>query len=248
MDLTMDFLQAVINANLEIYNLLQNIPHTVLCEKLSKGFGGDISKKVDMEAESILVKHLGKFGRIYSEESGMIGDGSDIIIIDPIDGSENFISNIPYFGTSVAKQKDGITTHAVVANMSNGSLYVKSPDTFQKYSLFNSKKEDIVLNPHSSIGIFEKSYSSDKLHNFLKNKHLKYRSMGALALSLSIAHEVNFVLYEGRIREFDIAGGWYMCENLFRFKNNNFLLVSKDKGIFDKISNFIKEQSLNGFF
>ncbi|MDR1461204.1 MAG: inositol monophosphatase [Campylobacteraceae bacterium] len=244
----MEFLHSVIDANLEIYHLLQNSAHNLLCEKLSKGFGGDISIKADLKAESIFVKHLKKFGAIYSEESGMIGKNSDIIIVDPIDGSENFISNIPYFGTSVARQKNGVVTHAVVTNLSNGSLHVRSFDTFQKRSLFNSETENIFPNAFSSVGIFEKSYNSDKLHDFLKNERLKYRSMGALALSLGMAHEVNFVLYEGKIREFDIAGGWYMCEDLFRFRNDNFLLVSKDKGIFDKISNFIKEQSINGFF
>ncbi|MDR3178431.1 MAG: inositol monophosphatase [Campylobacteraceae bacterium] len=244
----MKFLQAAINANLEIYNLLRSLPHDALCEKLSRGYGGDISVRADIEAENIFTKHLGKFGKIYSEESGIIGDGDDTIIIDPIDGSENFISNIPYFGTSAAKEKNGVITHAVVANLSNGSLYIKNSDIFQKRSLFNDAKESVTSNDFSSVGIFEKSYSSSKLHDFLKAERLKYRSMGAFALSLSMAHEVNFVLYEGRIREFDIAGGWYMCENLFRFKNDNFLLVSKDKGIFDKISNFIKEQSVNGFF
>ncbi|MDR0407898.1 MAG: inositol monophosphatase [Campylobacteraceae bacterium] len=244
----MDFLQSVINANLEIYHLLQNSAHDLLCEKFSKGFGGDISIKADLEAEKIFVKHLKKFGMIYSEESGLMGTNGDIIIIDPIDGSENFVSNIPYFGTSVARQKNSIVTDAVVANLSNGSLYVKNSDIFQKCSLFDTKTETICLNTFSNIGIFEKSYNSDKLHNFLKNESLKYRSMGALALSLSMAHEVGFVLYEGQIREFDITGGWYMCEDLFRFRDGNFLLVSKDKGIFDKISNFIKEQSINGFF
>jgi myo-inositol-1(or 4)-monophosphatase len=244
----MEFLQATINANREIYNLLQSLPHTLLCKKLFKGFGGDISIKADLEAENIFIKHLEKFGTIYSEENGIIGQGDDIIIIDPIDGSENFVSNIPYYGTSVAKQKNGVTTHAVVANLSNGSLYIKKFDIFKKCSLFDSKKENIISNTISNLGIFERSYSSDKLHNFLKNNHLKYRSMGALALSLSTAHEVNFVLYEGQTREFDIAGGWYMCEDLLRFKNNNYLLVSKDKGIFDKICDFIKEQYIDGFF
>jgi myo-inositol-1(or 4)-monophosphatase len=244
----MEFLQAAIDANHEIYNLLQSSLHTFLCEKLSRGFGGDISIKADMEAENIFIRHLGKFGKIYSEESGIVGNGDDIITIDPIDGSKNFISNIPYFGTSVAKEKNGIVTHAIVANLSNGSLYIKNSDIFQKRSLFNNKQESIVSNDFSNIGIFEKSYKSDKLHDFLKNEHLKYRSMGALALSLSMAHEVKFVLYEGLVREFDIAAGWYMCNDLFRYKNDKFLLVSKDKGIFDKISNFIKEQPVNGFF
>jgi len=244
----MDFLHSLIKANMDIYDLLKNTPHSVLSTKLSKGFGGDISTHADLEAEKIFIKYLKNFGSIYSEECGTIEGGDELIIIDPIDGSENFISNIPFYGTSVAKKSGDITTHGVIANLANGDLYVKSEELFEKRSLFRDTKTSITTNNNSSTGIFEKSYASKKFHNFLQKSSLKYRSMGSLALSLSLAHEVNFVLYEGNVREFDIAAGWYMCEDLFRFRGDNFLLVSKDKGIFDKIANFIKEQSVNGLF
>jgi len=68
---------------------------------------------------------------------------------------------------------------------------------------------------------------------------IKYRSPGAFALSLAYAHDVDFVLYEGKMREYDIAAGLYMCEDLYVEKREDLLLVSQNKEIFDKILQFI---------
>ncbi|MDR2081691.1 MAG: inositol monophosphatase [Campylobacteraceae bacterium] len=242
----MDFLQNCIKANYEIYHLLNT--EQDLQTQMQRGFGGDISLKADLKAEAVFIKYLQKFGRIYSEESGMSGSGRDIVIIDPIDGSKNFASNIPCFGSSAALEKRGEVVCAVVANFAAGCMYIKDESCFERRFFSYKKVQKIFLTPLCGMGIFEKSYESEKLAPYLRQEGFKYRSLGALALSLSMAHEVDFVLFEGRIREFDIAGGWYMCEDLFRFKNDKFLLVSKDKGIFDKISDFIKEQGLDGFF
>ncbi|MDR2635964.1 MAG: inositol monophosphatase [Campylobacteraceae bacterium] len=238
----MDFILSCIEANREIYKLLNDKEN--LRDKCEIGFGGDISLRGDLEAEAIFVKHLSKFGQIYSEESGFIGEGKDIVVIDPIDGSKNFASNIPYFGSSAALKRDGKTVGAVVANFAAGCMYIKTESCFERLSFLQNKREKIISSPLHGIGIFEKAYSSGELSLKLCQSSLKYRSMGALALSLALSHEVDFVLFHGAIREFDIAAGWYMSEDLYRFENKNLLLVSKDKGIFDKIHNFIMELSI----
>ncbi|MDR0467893.1 MAG: inositol monophosphatase [Campylobacteraceae bacterium] len=236
----MEFIQAVKDANLEIYKLINSTSHEKLCENTKVGIGGDLGIVIDCEAEKIFAKHLLKFGKIYSEESGYIGDNENTIILDPIDGSENFKSNIPYFGTSVALKQNEKITDAITTNLVNGDMFIKTDDTFIKASIFNNEKKYLQISKLNTIGIFEKAYNSH-LHSKLKELNLKYRSPGALALSLAICYEVSFVLFEGKIREFDIAAGWKMGEELFRFKNDKYLLVSKDKIIFDKIYQLIKK-------
>lgn len=238
----MNFIKAVISANLEIYNLLKNTNDTTLKQKFTNGFGGDISIKADLEAEKIFIKYLSSFGVIYSEESGIIGSGDDTIVIDPLDGSDNFCCNIPYFGTSVARKTKNETTDAIITNLSNGDIFAKDLNGFKKYSLFNDCAQDIVKNKHSNIGIFEREYSSKKLSLLLKNQDIKYRSLGAFAISLSLCYEVDFILFDGKTREFDIAAGWKMAENLYRYKDEKYLLVSKDKVNFDRILQLIKQQ------
>ena len=109
----MAFIEAVLNANKELFHAL----HVKgLIDKdyqpFEVGAGGDISSGIDLLAEEIFVRHLSSFGTIFSEESGKFpGTNTTIeIIIDPIDGSDNLLSHLPYFGTSVAYKKEGKCT------------------------------------------------------------------------------------------------------------------------------------------
>ncbi len=118
-----DFIQACISANKEISLALKDNFDATWFEKTTVGAGGDVSSKLDLMAEAIFVKHLGSFGTIESEESGVIGEGKVKIIIDPIDGSSNALSLFPYYGTSVAKvNAEGILDEAMVVNLANDDI------------------------------------------------------------------------------------------------------------------------------
>ena len=97
------FIQACINANEEISSAIKDGFDTSWFEKTEVGAGGDVSSKLDLFAEAVFVKHLGSFGQIESEESGIIGEGESKIIIDPIDGSSNALSLFPFYGLPAAK-------------------------------------------------------------------------------------------------------------------------------------------------
>lgn len=231
-----NFINAVILANQKIYELIAKTPHQTLAQKLQQGAGGDISLQIDIEAEKIFIEHLSLYGQIYSEEGGYIGEKSeDLIIIDPIDGSDNFLSKIPYFGTSVAKKRDGKVTCGVITNLANGDIFIKIQDTLLQGSLHVKEFFPLQKNNFSSAGLFERAYRSEFFAQKLRDNSIKYRSLGALALSLAYGHSVDFVLYEGSSREFDIAAGWFICEDLYRIKEENFLFVSKDKQNFDRM-------------
>ncbi len=237
-----DFLKATVDANKEISKLIEEKRHDFLCESISVGAGGDISKRVDLLAESIFIKHLLQFGDIYSEERGFLkGNGKFDIIIDPIDGSDNFVSKFPYFGTSVALREEGKYRAAVITNLANGDIFLKDDTKFQKANLKSLVFKNLGKNGFSKIGIFERSYCSKKIFQILKSSNIKYRSPGAFALSLAYARDVDFVIYEGSMRIYDIAAGLYMCEDLYTFNENDILLISKDKEIFDKISQLFKK-------
>jgi len=89
------FTQAVIEANKEIVGSIEKQFLSRWYEKTTKGAGGDVSSRLDLYAEEVFVKHLKDFGRIESEESGIIGKGEQQIILDPIDGSANAMSAFP---------------------------------------------------------------------------------------------------------------------------------------------------------
>ncbi len=235
----MNFIDCTILANKEILQILEKNDKK-LYEKVKKGAGGDISRVIDIKAEEIFIKHLSKFGKIISEECGVYGDGDDEIIIDPIDGSNNFVSNMPYFGSSVAKRVKGKVTEAIVVNFANSDIFVKKNEIFKKAKINKLIFSEVIINNYATIGIYERAYASKQFIYNLNNEGLKYRSPGAIALSLAYAHELKFVIFEGTLREYDISAGMYMCSDLYVYNKDNFLVVSKDKEIFSKLVKLTK--------
>src|SRR5664280_723777 len=71
-------------------------------QAVRKGAGGDKSFPIDIQAEEIVINSLKSMGEplsIISEEIGTvdINGGGKLVIIDPIDGSKNAISGVPFY-------------------------------------------------------------------------------------------------------------------------------------------------------
>ncbi len=101
---------------------------------LGKGAGGDKTFPVDKWAEDIVISALekaqseGESFTLISEELGIrkFGDGKKIILVDPIDGSNNAKSGIPFFSASLALlDNDTLDTLAVgyVVNLAAGDEF-----------------------------------------------------------------------------------------------------------------------------
>ena len=237
-----DFIQATIKANEEIYQHIKYGISDELFVETTIGAGGDVSSKLDLLAEDIFVKHLGTFGVIESEESGIIGSGNAHIIIDPIDGSSNALSGFPYFGTSVALiDSSGLLRYAIVCNLANGDIFIKEANKDVVQGKLFSK--DFIKSKEISsakIGLFEKAYANAPLTALLDKENLKFRAPGAIALSLAYARSVEFVLFMGAFRIYDFAAGLALCEGLEVIVEQDYVIVSKDKNIANKIEELIK--------
>ena len=70
----------------------------------------------------------------------------------------------------------------------------------------------------------------------LNENNIKFRSLGALALSLGLSEKVNFVLFDGKKRHYDYEAGFLIAKNLHKIEKQNLVLISKDKQIFDTIA------------
>jgi len=232
-----EFIRACVQANEEIFLALKDGFDATWFEKTTVGAGGDVSSNLDLFAEEIFVKHLSSFGQIESEESGVIGSGESQIIIDPIDGSANALSLFPFYGTSVAKvNADGILDTAVVCNLANGDIFLKSSSLeVQQGKLFSKIFHDPYTVPHAEIGLFEKAYANPSLVAALDAEGLKFRSPGAIALSLAYARTVNYVLFIGTFRIYDFAAGLALCEGLEVIVEADYVIVSKDKAVAQQI-------------
>ena len=246
------FITACIKANKDIYDYInQNLQPEDFLYHGDIGEGGDKSLNMDLKAESIFVKHLSSFGNIYSEESGLIkttnqNQKNNTITIDPLDGSDNFMSSLPYYGTAVAFECNDKVIVGVVCNLINGLIMIRDENNILKtYDLMGNIVNDEVLKyGQSKIGIFERAYSYPNICTKLYEKKLKFRSPGAVALSLSCAKYYNFVLFCGNIREFDIKASLYISNNLFIYKSEEILLVTKNNEIFVELKNLLNNNRL----
>lgn len=242
----MDFQRAVIKANQEIYALLHgdldaSFFHAAKQGSAGIGVGGDRSLKIDLTAESIFIRHLSPFGRINSEECGLIGEGDDEIVIDPIDGSSNIASGFPYFGTSVSLKKNGHAVTSVVCNLANGDCFVRNRQEVFKTGLQEDRRRPLDVGFTPAIGLFEKAYSNPDVVSNLKGLGLKFRSPGAVALSLAYAHTVQFVLFVGPYREYDVIAGLHLCSDLHTYIDENVILVSRERKTFELIKELFGE-------
>lgn len=230
------FIEACFDAALEIEALIRVTQHSSGCEPLTKGAGGDVSIGYDLLAEECFVKHLAPFGQILSEESGYIGKGDDLIIIDPIDGSDNLKSNFPYYGASVALKQDGKTIAGMVCNFANGDCFIRADGEHYRRSLFREEEHEAVcVNIHTEVGLFEKAGLHLDAARSLIDAGLKFRAPGAVALSLAYAHASKYMVFLGKTRPYDIEAGLYLCEDLYTYVSEDILIVSHNKDVFAKI-------------
>ena len=77
----------------------------------------DFVSEVDHAAEAAIVDVLRKAypdHAILAEESGESGHGEFQWVIDPLDGTTNFLHGMPHYAISIALRQKGVLIHAVV--------------------------------------------------------------------------------------------------------------------------------------
>jgi myo-inositol-1(or 4)-monophosphatase len=90
---------------------------------------GDFVSSADRKAEDVIRAELQKarpdFG-LLMEESGTIKgrDPQNRWIVDPLDGTTNFLHGIPVFGISIALEREGQIVAGVIYNPAMDELYV----------------------------------------------------------------------------------------------------------------------------
>ncbi len=89
----------------------------------------DYVSDVDRACEQAIRNHILKHHRshaILGEESGMSGDSEYVWIVDPLDGTSNYLRGIPHFAVSIALQIHGRIEHAVVYDPLREELFTAS--------------------------------------------------------------------------------------------------------------------------
>jgi len=106
----------------------------VILQYYRRGETGEIRQKsendyvtaADQQAEQVIIETIHRAHpehAIRAEESGASGSSRTVWIIDPIDGTANFMHGLPHFCVSIACQHDGVLEHAVVYDPVKDELF-----------------------------------------------------------------------------------------------------------------------------
>ncbi len=90
---------------------------------------GDFVTAADKKAEAVLFEELSKSRPGYGflmEEAGIVegADKANRWIIDPLDGTTNFLHGLPLFAISIALERDGALIAGLVYNPATDDMYV----------------------------------------------------------------------------------------------------------------------------
>mgnify|MGYP001772524439 CR=1 FL=1 len=198
-------------------------------EGISKviGFhGNDTTRVIDKKSEEYifsLLKSTGYKFLLVSEESGTIFSDSNydyIAIIDPLDGSTNYISGIPWSSVSIAIYKRGEedllnSITGAVANVFTSQIY--SYD--EKNAYINGKVIEKVTPPDKILLLAYFSRSKlIQVKEFLdKLDSYKIRSLGSASLDMILVCTGKATMFfdvRGKLRNVDIAASSNFCERV----------------------------------
>lgn len=111
-------------------NLIVRASRDINALKIEQKSSNDFVSEVDRAAEATIIETILSAypsHAILAEEGGAQAGAADAEytwIIDPLDGTTNFLHGFPHYAVSIALQHRGITTHAVVYDPNRNDLFV----------------------------------------------------------------------------------------------------------------------------
>ena len=185
--------------------------------QVSKKGPKDFVTKTDKLVEKILIEELLKTKKNYSfvtEESGIIKnkDKDNTWIIDPIDGTTNFLHGIPHFAISIGLKSKG--------EMMSGLIF----DPIKDEMFFAEKDKGAFLN-NQRLRVSKKSALDECLfssnHEGVKFSSLNMRCSGSAALDLAyVASGRLDGCFQNKINLWDVAAGSLMVKEAGGIVNN----------------------------
>ena len=178
---------------------------------------------VDKEAEKMIVAHLSKLlpeaGFITEENTVSQEVKSKMWIIDPLDGTTNFLYKIPHFSISIALRSEEETLLGVVYEIPSDTSFsaIKGQGAWEnnKAISVNSSRPKSELLVVTGFP-YDREASVDARLEILKFCILNYRGirrLGSAALDLAYVASGRFdIYYENTLNIWDIAAGALIVE------------------------------------
>ena len=178
----------------------------------------DFVTKTDKRVESILIDELSKSRKNFSfitEENGIIknNDQDSIWIIDPIDGTTNFLHGIPHFAISIAlKVKNQLTAGIIFDPIKNEIFFAERNNG----AYYNNQRIKVSKKSEIEECLFGTNIEGVKFSNL----NMRYSGCAALDLAYVGAGRLDG-FFHNKLNIWDIAAG--------------LLVIEEAGGIFNKI-------------
>ncbi len=189
-------------------------------EVKAKGVNNFVTE-VDINAEREIIYHLQKAypdHAILGEESGLIGNEESEYrwIIDPLDGTTNFIRGIPHYAVSIACMYRGKIEHAVVVDPVRREEFTASRGRGAQLNGHRIRVSELASLDGALLGtgIPFKNHCDDQLEPYSKSMEVLasqcagIRRAGAASLDLAyVAAGRLDAFWEIGLAQWDIAAG-----------------------------------------
>jgi fructose-1,6-bisphosphatase/inositol monophosphatase family enzyme len=156
----------------------------------------DLVSNVDKEIENFLINDLSEHysnTSFYSEETGEINKQSEYRwIIDPLDGTANFIFGVPYFNISLALEYDNKIIEGYVYNPINNELYYSNDKIKKSYLNGNEIHVSDTKSISDSLIAFGYSANYKNIKKYYEKWHIIFdnckKGIGLLSPALNICN------------------------------------------------------------
>ena len=108
-----------------IIRSLQHVEHLEVTRKGRNDFVTDVDRLAEQEIISVIHKSYPDHA-ILAEESGEQGDSETIWVIDPLDGTANFLHGFPHYCVSIGVMVRGRIEHGVIYDPLREELFTAS--------------------------------------------------------------------------------------------------------------------------
>ena len=207
--------------------------------QVSKKGPRDFVTKTDKYVEKILIEELSKTKKNYSfltEESGVIKnkDKNNTWIIDPIDGTTNFLHGIPHFAISIAFKSEDVLLCGLIFDPIKDEMFFAEKD---KGAFLNNQRLRV-----SKKNSLEECLFSSNIEG-VKFSSLNIRCSGSAALDMAYVASGRLDGYfQKKINLWDIAAGTIMIKeaggivnNIDEYDINNIDIKASSAAINDKM-------------
>ena len=207
--------------------------------QVSKKGPRDFVTKTDRHVEKILIEELSNTKKNYSfitEETGTIKnkDKENIWIIDPIDGTTNFLHGIPHFAISIALKSKNELLSGLIFDPIKDEMFFAEKD---KGAFLNNQR----LRVSKKNSLEECLFSSN--NEGIKFSNLNMRCSGSAALDLAyVASGRLDGFFHNKINLWDVAAGTIIVKeaggivnDLNKFDINKIDIKASSAAINDKM-------------